>query len=214
MFRPTAWIEAEDESWRTPLLAKIASTALAAAAAGVTDTAGHSPGEISDIAERKGIRRLFLTGDRYDFKPGIAFMVWRDPIGRAISVHDQFCIQPQPSERVHYYEALGLVGAGIARWIDYLTFELGKVNPMTQDAHVRRQADSMTLDRVRWLVRIEHLGMFFREVLGCELPRVNERRSSPTPLSTSQYLQLGGLYAHDALLPDAAEVLGKLWNPS
>ncbi|WP_455592710.1 sulfotransferase family 2 domain-containing protein [Bacteroides sp.] len=125
----------------------------------------------------------------YEAKHGkhLKFAVWRDPMERLVSVYRCFVLQ---QARRNYFLYLGLYkDNSFERFMQFVEFELQKVDPLYQDEHIRRQSDYYSPEDVDYIVPVEKLDQFLEEH---GLPTLEEKSNEsflPFKLENEEYIK-------------------------
>lgn len=91
----------------------------------------------------------------------VKFAVWRDPVERLVSCYKHFCLE---KANRFYFRYLALYeDNSFDRFMEFVRFELGKKNPLSQDEHIRRQSDYYRSEDVDYIVPIYKLNQFMEE---------------------------------------------------
>lgn len=108
----------------------------------------------------------------YEAKYGkfLKFAVWRDPVDRLVSAYRWFVLQ---KAKRYYFLYLGLYqDFSFERFMQFVEFELQKLDPLYQDEHIRRQSDYYSPEDVDYVVPIEKLDRFLE---GHGIPIMDEK---------------------------------------
>lgn len=155
----------------------------------IHDTVGYSPynGYLIPVSSMQDYERLH--------GPLLKFAVWRDPVQRLLSAYAWFILG---KNRNRYFQWLDLYAdSGFDRFLEFVSFELGKSVPENQDEHIRRQCDYYEGKQVDVIVPLERLDTF----LACnQLPVLRKQNQSSRrhlSLTDEQRETIRGLYARD-----------------
>lgn len=91
----------------------------------------------------------------------LKFAVWRDPVERLVSCYKHFCLQK--ANRFYFHYLALYEDNSFDRFLEFVRFELGKKNPLSQDEHIRRQSDYYRSEDVDYIVPIYKLNQFLEE---------------------------------------------------
>lgn len=91
----------------------------------------------------------------------IKFAIWRDPVERLVSCYKHFCLEK--TDRFYFHYLALFEDNSFDRFMEFVRFELGKKNPLSQDEHIRRQSDYYRPEDVDYIVPIHKLNQFLEE---------------------------------------------------
>lgn len=98
------------------------------------------------------------------------FAVWRDPIHRIQSSYKLFCLE---RELRYYFIYLNMnEKIPFERFMEFIKFELGKIDPLFIDEHIRKQVDYIKENEVEEIVHINDVFDFLRAK---GIPFINEK---------------------------------------
>ena len=127
--------------------------------------------------------------------PLLKFAVWRDPVQRLLSVYVWFIVE---KNRNRYFQWLDLYADNdFDRFLEFVSFELGKSAPENQDEHIRHQCDYYEGGQVDVIVPLDRLCSF----LACnQLPVLRKQNQSGSRnflITEKQRETIRTLYARD-----------------
>ena len=155
----------------------------------IHDSVGYSPGN----------GYLIPVSAMQDYEhscgPLLKFAVWRDPVQRLLSVYVWFIVE---KNRNRYFQWLDLYADnGFDRFLEFVSFELGKSAPENQDEHIRHQCDYYEGGQVDVIVPLDRLCSF----LACnQLPVLRKQNQSGSRnflITEKQRETIRTLYARD-----------------
>lgn len=139
---------------------------------------------------------LFLKSLEHLPTDSLKFAVYRDPVDRLISVYKHFCID---NAKRWYFDALDLRGVSFDRFMEFVRFELSKINPLMQDEHIRRQSDYYLPSHIDVLVQLCDLDKYL-SYLGIPPLLIRSNNSNavaPPMVSDNLVLEIKELYWRD-----------------
>lgn len=141
-----------------PVVSRCACTTLKNIA--IRENLGVTLNNPDDIHSRVGYNlNEYLKNYKDIPEYAIKFAVYRDPVERLLSVYKHFCIDGATNT---YFEYLSLKNSSFDRFLEFVQFELGKLNPLDQDEHIRRQSDFYNDYEVDFIVKISDLDDFLK----------------------------------------------------
>lgn len=158
--------------------------------------------------EPDGKRLTLVNSEEYSDYTTMA--VYRDPVSRFQSWYkDKVSCVNHP-----YLKMCGFVqDKSIDRCLDFLQFELGKLDPEWIEEHVRPQHLIYDLDKIDHLVKISDLSLYLQAIgLDISTTKSNSTGQSEVELSDTQRTRINTLYAGDLEIP--VKLNNKIWQPS
>lgn len=136
----------------------------------------------------------------------IKFAVWRDPVERLVSCYKYFCLERWYR---HYFYYLDLYkDPSFDHFMQFVRFELGKSDPLSQDEHIRKQTDFYSSSDIDFIVPIHKLNTFLENY---NIPLIDTAKNSTHikfQLKDEEYLnEIRHLYRDDYELPRLANFI-------